>query len=116
VFTIIISTERKWKFDIATLPSSIDPKTSDSFTLVLVIGETARADHLSLNGYYRDTNAYTQDEKNLVNFSNVMSCDTVTRISVPCLLTRATLQDKTFIGKETSLLNVAKKHGFHSYE
>jgi lipid A ethanolaminephosphotransferase len=82
------------RFDIASLPSSIDPSTSDDFTLVLVIGESARADHLSLNGYHRDTNAYTEKERGLVNFSDVISCDTLTRISVPCLLTRATLKKK----------------------
>ena len=102
------------QFDIATLPSSIDPLVSGDFTLVLVIGESARADHLSLNGYHRDTNAYTEKEAGLVNFSDVMSCDTVTRISVPCLLTRATLENKDLRTRETSLLALAKKHGFHT--
>jgi glucan phosphoethanolaminetransferase (alkaline phosphatase superfamily) len=101
------------RFDIAILPSSIDPKTSDNSTLVLVIGESARADHLSLNGYYRETNAYTEKETGLINFKDVISCDTFTRISVPCLLTRATLQNKSLITRETSLLNLARKHDFH---
>ena len=82
------------RFDIATLPSSIEKNTSDNLTLVVVIGESARADHFSLNGYYRDTNAYTENEPGLVNFKDVISCDVVTRISVPCLLTRATLANK----------------------
>jgi glucan phosphoethanolaminetransferase (alkaline phosphatase superfamily) len=102
------------RFDIARLPSSIDPLASDDFTLVLVIGESARADHFSLNGYYRDTNPYTSREAGLVNFGDVMSCDSLTRVSVPCLLTRATLKNKDRITRETSLLSLAKKHGFHT--
>jgi glucan phosphoethanolaminetransferase (alkaline phosphatase superfamily) len=102
------------QFDIATLPSSIDPSASGDFTIVLVIGESARADHLSLNGYHRHTNAYTEKESGLLNFSDVMSCDTATRISVPCLLTRATLEHKEVRTRETSLLALAKKHGFHT--
>lgn len=101
------------RFDISSLPSSIDPKTSDDFTLVLVIGESARADHLSLNGYSRDTNAFTREQTGLVNFKDVISCGAITSISVPCLFTRATLRNTGLIPRETSLLNLAKKHGFH---
>jgi lipid A ethanolaminephosphotransferase len=82
------------QFDIASLPSSIDPKTSDNFTLVLVIGESARADHLSLNGYSRDTNAFTREQTGLVNFKDVISCGAITFVSVPCLFTRATVRNR----------------------
>ena len=100
------------RFDIATLPSSIDPETSENFTVVLVIGELARADHLSLNGYLRDTNPYLKRETGLINFNDVISCDAYSRVAVPCLLTRATLKNKDLRLRETSLLNIAKKHGF----
>jgi glucan phosphoethanolaminetransferase (alkaline phosphatase superfamily) len=107
------------QFDIASLPSSMDPKTSD-FTLILVIGESARADHLSLNGYSRNTNPFTRELTGLVNFKDVMSCGAITRISVPCLFTRATVQNRAtqlhteFTATEASLLNLTKKHGFHT--
>ena len=100
------------RFDIAMLPSSIDTNTSENLTVILVIGESARADHLSLNGYSRDTNAYTKNDRQLINFANVFSCDSYTRISVPCLLTRTTLRTKDTIGTETSLISLKKKHGF----
>ena len=52
---------------------------------IFVIGETARADHFSLNGYHRRTNPVTAGINNLVNFTNVYSCGTSTAYSVPCM-------------------------------
>ena len=52
--------------------------------VVLVMGETARADRFSFNGYERDTNRYTR-EHDVVNFPRVVSCGTSTAESVPCI-------------------------------
>lgn len=52
--------------------------------VVLVMGETARADRFSLNGYPRDTNRYTR-ERSVVNFPHVRACGTSTADSVPCI-------------------------------
>ena len=52
--------------------------------LMLVVGETARADHFSLNGYARPTNAETA-ALGLVSFRNVTSCGTNTAASLPCM-------------------------------
>jgi lipid A ethanolaminephosphotransferase len=51
---------------------------------VLVMGETARADRFSLNGYERDTNRYTR-ARGVVNFPRVVSCGTSTAESLPCI-------------------------------
>jgi len=53
--------------------------------LVLVIGETARADHFSLNGYPRDTNPELA-KAGVFSFHDVRSCGTDTRDSLPCML------------------------------
>lgn len=53
--------------------------------LVLVVGETARADHFSLNGYARPTNPQLAKVAGLLNFPDVWSCGTETAISVPCM-------------------------------
>ena len=53
--------------------------------IILVVGETARADHFSLNGYRRDTNPHLAAEPNLISYSNIHSCGTSTAISVPCM-------------------------------
>ena len=52
--------------------------------VILVMGETARADRFSLNGYERDTNRYTRG-RGVVNFPRVVSCGTSTAESLPCL-------------------------------
>lgn len=55
--------------------------------IILVIGETARADHFSLNGYSRKTNPYLEKES-VISFRNVWSCGTSTAYSVPCLFSK----------------------------
>jgi lipid A ethanolaminephosphotransferase len=51
---------------------------------ILVIGETARADRFSLNGYARDTNPQLR-RANAISFSNFWACGTSTAVSVPCM-------------------------------
>ena len=51
---------------------------------VLVIGETARADHFALNGYGRPTNLQLA-VLDVTSFRNVMSCGTNTAASLPCM-------------------------------
>jgi len=79
--------------------------------VILVIGETARADHFSLNGYARDTNPQLR-EKNVINFSNFQACGTSTAASVPCMFmldgeTKKTLE----INKQENLLDVLQRSG-----
>ena len=52
--------------------------------VVLVVGETARADRFSLNGYPRPTNPLLAKE-NVVSMTHVTSCGTSTGESVPCM-------------------------------
>ena len=52
--------------------------------VVLVIGETARAQNFSLNGYERKTNPKLENQ-NVISFQNVTSCGTTTAVSVPCM-------------------------------
>ena len=52
---------------------------------IMVIGETARSDRFSLNGYDKLTNPLLSKQKNLVSFTNISSCGTSTAISVPCM-------------------------------
>lgn len=55
--------------------------------LVLIIGETARAMNFELNGYDRNTNAFTKTQ-GLTSFKEVSSCGTATAISLPCMFSR----------------------------
>ncbi|MCW5669865.1 MAG: phosphoethanolamine--lipid A transferase [Hydrogenophaga sp.] len=83
--------------------------------LLLVIGETARAQNFGLNGYARDTTptlARWQSQGDLVNFAQVRSCGTNTQVSLPCIfspLTRAQGGDKT--PEHENLLDVLQRAG-----
>ena len=52
--------------------------------MILVVGEAARADRFSLNGYEKETNPLLKNE-DLINFTNMYSCGTSTAESVPCM-------------------------------
>lgn len=53
--------------------------------VILVVGETARADHFSLNGYGRDTNPELAAVPGVVSFRDVSACGTSTAVSLPCM-------------------------------
>jgi lipid A ethanolaminephosphotransferase len=52
--------------------------------IIMVVGETARADRFSLNGYSRETNPRLK-QKNAISFTNFWACGTSTAVSVPCM-------------------------------
>ena len=67
--------------------------TSDRHTLlVVVVGETARADSFKLNGYARNTTP-SLNNLNILNFSNTVSCGTATAESIPCMFSDITHDD-----------------------
>ena len=51
---------------------------------IMVVGEAARADRFSLNGYHRETNPMLKKEE-IINFPDMYSCGTTTAVSVPCM-------------------------------
>jgi lipid A ethanolaminephosphotransferase len=52
--------------------------------VIMVVGETARSDRFSLNGYARETNPLLKQET-VASLRNVSACGTSTAISVPCM-------------------------------
>jgi lipid A ethanolaminephosphotransferase len=73
------------------LPLGQDAKLGASYTgqakpplLLLVLGETARSENFSLNGYARPTNPELAKE-NVASQRNAWSCGTSTAASVPCM-------------------------------
>jgi lipid A ethanolaminephosphotransferase len=82
--------------------------------LVVVVGETARAQNWGLNGYARATTPVLAQwqAKGLVNFPDVRSCGTNTQVSVPCIfspLTREQGGDQT--AEHQNLLDVLQRAG-----
>lgn len=94
------------------LDANIPTGDSERELVILVIGETARADRFSLNGYERQTNPLLSQE-NVINLSNVHSCGTTTAISVPCMF--SIFGKESFSSKKAShtenLLDVVSRAG-----
>jgi len=70
-----------------TLANNVKHNVSDNERelVILVVGETVRSDHFSLNGYQRKTNPRLAMEKRLISYSDITACGTSTAISVPCM-------------------------------
>lgn len=60
--------------------------------VIMVVGEAARWDHFSLNGYGRETNPMLKKE-DIINLPNVFSCGTSTAHSVPCMFSIKTRKE-----------------------
>ena len=80
---------------------------------VLVIGETARSQNFSLNGYDRDTNPMLSQWP-ILNFENVSSCGTSTAVSLPCMFSRLPRKEYSFEAgvAQQNLLDVIAYAGF----
>ncbi len=80
--------------------------------MVLVLGETARADHFQLNGYERATNPQLS-QLPVVSFRQVSSCGTATAHSVPCMF--SVLDQEHFDGdlakNSENVLDVLQRSG-----
>jgi lipid A ethanolaminephosphotransferase len=81
--------------------------------MVLVVGETARAENFSLNGYTKNTNPKLS-KQDLLNFSQVSSCGTATAISVPCMFSGMPREDydEQLASHREGLLDIAKRAGY----
>jgi len=78
--------------------------------MVVVVGETVRADHLALNGYARPTtpklSALAQSES-LLSFTNAQSCGTATAVSVPCMFSLVGAENYSpIVRQSTNVLDV----------
>lgn len=79
--------------DAKQTPQALQQAEVKPTLLVLVVGETARAQNYPENGYARDTTPFTR-ELDIVKFEDVASCGTATAISVPCMF--SALNRQTF--------------------
>jgi len=90
----------------------LDPSTSKNELIIMVVGETARADRFSLNGYQRETNPELS-KQDIVSFTNVTSCGTSTNVSVPCMFSSLGREkyDKEKALEQENALDVLQKNG-----
>lgn len=89
------------------------PPASAPRILVLVVGETARAESFGLNGYARPTNPELS-QLDVINFSKVSSCGTETAVSVPCMFSGMPRKnyDESLASHREGLLDIAQRAGY----
>ncbi len=81
--------------NIVAQPLGTDAKVTSSLfsgkprVLVIVTGETARAENFSLGGYSRETNPELK-KRDITYFPETASCGTATAVSVPCMFSNLT--------------------------
>lgn len=80
--------------------------------VVVVIGESLRADHLPMNGYGRNTMPLMSRDSTLVSFPNFHTEFTYTDISVPHLLTRQRPDKQDAAYTEQSFITLFKRAGY----
>lgn len=80
--------------------------------IIFVVGETARADRFSLNGYHKETNPLLSKE-DIVSLKNVTSCGTSTGVSLPCMFSSLGRKgyDKESALAQENALDVLVHHG-----
>jgi len=84
---------------IVVVPIGTDAKIKRSEgsprLVIMVVGEAARADHFSLNGYSKKTNPLLEKE-DIINFNQMFSCGTSTADSVPCMFSLFDRKDYSY--------------------
>lgn len=107
-----LHSNQKVPFEIVAKDSQFVEPHAKNELVIMVVGETARYDRFSLNGYHRITNPRLA-QQDVISFSNVSSCGTSTGISVPCMfsvLGRKNFKKKTALNQQ-NVLDVLAEHG-----
>jgi glucan phosphoethanolaminetransferase (alkaline phosphatase superfamily) len=115
--------ERKYLADLGRRSASFSfgarqpvPDAARPEIVVMVIGESSRADRWSLNGYERDTTPLLSQEANLVNLPDVITAVSATRLSVPVIVSRKPAMQSLKDGfSEKSFVTAYKEAGFKTY-
>lgn len=95
--------------------AQVTKKDSARKITVLVIGETSRYDHWSINGYHRQTAPLLEKQSNLLTFSNVASGGPMTHLSIPLMITRADATDYNMHKRERSVIGAFKEVGYKTF-
>lgn len=103
-------------YEYIDVNASLDKTDTIRNVAVIIVGETTRGQNWGLNGYVRQTTpklAKRGDE--IINFTNVSSCNTFTAGSVPCMFSHLPRQkfDIDRAEKQDNLLDIAQRVGNH---
>lgn len=86
----------------------------DAPDVILVIGESLRADHLKANGYHRNTMPFMESDSNLFVFSRYYSPFFHTEASVPHILTRKVDGNPDAAYNDQSFITLFKNAGYRT--
>ncbi|SDZ97663.1 phosphoethanolamine transferase [Microbulbifer marinus] len=103
-----LETRKTFRFDAQT----DDPKDT---IYVLVIGESARPDHWTLQGYRRNTTPRIAANNAVIWFPDVTTQSALTRVSVPAMLSLAPITEFDRILSEASILRAFSEVGLKSW-
>ena len=107
--------QKKLEEQVSTFSFGIKLQANgDNPLYILVIGEAARYDHLSLNGYDRNTTPLLQARKNLISYDSAYAQANLTSYSLPLIITRATADDADRAYREKSIVEAFQEAGYYS--
>ena len=107
--------QKKLEEQVSTFSFGIKPQANgDNPLYILVIGEAARYDHLSFNGYERNTTPLLQARKNLISYDSAYAQANLTSYSLPLIITRATADDADRAYREKSIVEAFQEAGCYS--
>lgn len=86
----------------------------DTIDIVIVIGESMRADHLSINGYNRETCPLIGKQKNVISLPHIYSEYTHTAASLPHIITNADSINPNNAFSTHSLIRCLSDSGFYT--
>jgi lipid A ethanolaminephosphotransferase len=94
-------------------PGPFLEKVEKPVLMVIVAGETGRAQNWSLGGYERDTNPELA-KRDIIYYPNATSCGTATATSLPCMFSPLTMAEYSYEGglSNENLLDVLMHAGF----
>lgn len=111
MYNTYVTTINKTRLDISQFPTYFDKKKNSDLVIIFILGEAARADHFSINGYHRSTSP-NLERLQAVSLPHIDSIYGVTNDSVPMMLTRASQQNYDIVYSETSFISIFNKNGF----
>jgi len=90
----------------------VDNRADENQLVVLIVGESTRGDHLSINGYDRETSSRLEKIDNLFSFHHALSCDTLTLRSVHYMFSPLTCDTEDSSIQEASFTTILKSLGY----
>lgn len=87
---------------------------SDSITVILILGESLRADHIPMNGYSRNTMPHLNSDTSIISFPNVYTEAWCTHLSIPHIITDADSIHRERAFSEQSLITLFNKADFNT--